>query len=132
MSDRNKGKSAGQRQLRVGEELRHALSEIFLFELVHQPGISGLSITVAEVRVSPDLRNATAFICPLGGNAPAGFIESVNAIAPQLNYMVAQKVKMRFAPRIIFRIDDSFEKANKIETLIQSVKKNSPSSKSDD
>jgi ribosome-binding factor A len=115
-------KAPTQRQLRVGEEIRHALSDIFLQGTLYEPELVGVSITVPEVRVSPDLRNATAFVFPLAGNAPEGFLKTLNRIAPQINHMVSRRVKLRFAPRIVFRLDNSFEVGHRIENLIESVK----------
>ncbi|MCE3232158.1 MAG: ribosome-binding factor [Rickettsiaceae bacterium] len=115
-------KAPGQRQLRVGEELRHALSDIFLQGTLYEPELAGISITVPEVRVSPDLRNATAFVFPLAGKAPDGFLATLNRISPQINHMVAGRVKLRFAPRIIFKMDNSFEVAHNIENLMNKVR----------
>jgi ribosome-binding factor A len=119
-------KAASQRQLRVGEEIRHVLSSIFLQGTLYEPELMGISITVPEVRVSPDLRNATAFVFPLAGKAPEGFIKSLNKIAPSINHMVAQRVKLRFAPKITFKLDNSFDVAHKIENLIESTRKTEP------
>lgn len=115
-------KAPSQRQLRVGEEIRHALSDIFMQGTLYEPELVGVSITVPEVRVSPDLRNATAYVFPLAGNAPEGFISVLNKIAPQINHMVTKKINMRFAPKISFRVDDSFEVASKIENLFENIK----------
>jgi ribosome-binding factor A len=124
MGDNNiiRSKMPSQRQLRVGEEIRHALSDIFLQGTLYEPELAGLSITVPEVRISPDLRNATAYVFPLAGQAPKGFIAILNKIAPKIGHMVAQRVKLRFVPRFSFRLDDSFERANKIENLFESIR----------
>jgi ribosome-binding factor A len=107
-----------QRQLRVGEELRHALSAIFLQESFYEPAIAGVSITVSEVRVSPDLRNATAFVSPLGSKASPDFIECLQNITPQIRFYLAKRVKMRFLPEICFKIDASYEYAQNIDSLL--------------
>ncbi|MDA0782149.1 MAG: 30S ribosome-binding factor RbfA [Rickettsiales bacterium] len=115
-------KMPSQRQLRVGEEIRHALSSIFMQGTIYEPELVGVSITVPEVRVSPDLRNATAFVFPLAGKAPEGFIEALNRISPQITHQVLKRAKLRFAPKIFFKIDDSFENADNIENIISKVK----------
>lgn len=119
----HQSKAPTQRQLRVGEEVRHALSEIFLHGKIYEPEVAGVSITVPEVRISPDLRNATAYVFPLAGQAPEGFLEALNRISPQINHMVAHKIKIKFAPRITFKIDNSFEQANRIENLFGDLDK---------
>ena len=114
-------KAPSQRQLRVGEELRHALSSVFLQESFYDESLRGVSITVSEVRVSPDLKNATAYVVPLGGDKKSGFLESLNAAAKNITYMVGKKVKLRFTPRIHFKLDDSFDNANKMENLFAAI-----------
>lgn len=120
-------KAPTQRQLRVGEEMRHALSVIFLQETIYEPELMDVSVTVSEVRVSPDLKNSTAYVMPLGGSIPAGFEDALNKISPKLRHMVGQRVKMRFVPRMSFKLDDSFENANKIEKLFAGIEKTSES-----
>lgn len=122
MTNTDFNKMPSQRQLRVGEEIRHALSSIFMQGTIYEPEIAGISITVPEVRISPDLRNATAFVFPLAGKAPEGFIEALNRIAPQITHQVTRRTKLRFAPKVTFKMDKSFEVAQNIENLIESVK----------
>jgi len=114
-------KPPSQRQLRVGEEIRHALSDIFLQGTLYAPALIGVSVTVPEVRISPDLKNATAYVFPLGGDAPEDFLKTLNTIAPQISHQMAKKVKLRFLPRLSFKIDDSFERADKIESILESI-----------
>lgn len=114
----DKASAPTQRQLRVGEELRHALASIFLQEDFHEPGISGISITVSEVRVSADLRNATVFVLPLGGKAPVDFLKTLEVITPKVRYYLSKKVSMRFLPLLYFKMDKSYEYAEKISTLL--------------
>jgi len=116
-------KMPSQRQLRVGEEIRHALSSIFMQGTIYEPELVGISITVPEVRISPDLRNATAFVFPLAGKAPEGFVDALNRIAPQITHQVLKRAKLRHAPKINFKIDDSFENAHNIENIILEVNK---------
>ena len=107
-----------QLQLRVGEEMRHALSGIFLTESFYEPAISGVSITVSEVRVSPDLRNATIFVTPLGGKAPQDFLEGLKRITPQVRFYLGKKIQMKYLPELFFKLDTSYEYAQKIDNLL--------------
>jgi ribosome-binding factor A len=117
----NNAAPRSQRQLRVGEELRHALAAIFLTESFYDPAIKGISITVSEVRVSADLRNATAFVCPLGGKASPEFLDGLQRITPQVRFYLAKKVQMKYLPEIYFKIDTSYEYAQKIDNLLDST-----------
>ncbi len=107
-----------QRQLRVGEELRHGLASIFLQESFYEPAIAGVSITVSEVRVSADLRNATAFVSPLGLKPGPDFLECLQRITPQIRFYLAKKVQMKYLPEICFKLDTSYEYAQKIDNLL--------------
>ena len=109
-----------QRQLRVGEEIRHALASIFLTESFYVPSIANLSITVSEVRISADLRNATAFVLPLGGKAPDDFMETLAMLTPQIRHYLSKKVHMKYLPHIYFKMDTSYEYAQNIDNLIGS------------
>ena len=107
-----------QRQLRVGEELRHGLAEVFLTESLYDPAISGVSITVSEVRISADLRNATAFVSPLGCKASPEFLECLRRITPQLRFYLGKRVKIKYLPELFFKLDTSYEYAQKIDNLL--------------
>jgi ribosome-binding factor A len=108
-----------QRQLRVGEEIRHALSQLLLRGELRDPELAGVSVTVSEVRVSPDLRQATAFVLPLGGaNAPV-VVAALNRAAPFLRAQVARQMRLKFAPTVDFRLDTSFETAARLEELLR-------------
>lgn len=109
---------AGQRQLRVGEEIRHALSSIFMRDECHDPELVGTSITVSEVRISPDLKNATVFFMPLGGANREVILEALKRLSPYLRNMVGSKMKLRFTPRLSFQLDNSFDEAGRIHTLL--------------
>ena len=114
----------GQRSLRVGEEIRHALSHILTFEMdrLDDPDLYGKSVTVTEVRVSPDLRNATAFVVPLGATVEdyeAGpLIKALNRAAGYFRGMLAREVRLQFSPTIRFKLDESFDEASRIEGLL--------------
>ena len=109
-----------QRQLRVGEEIRHCLSQIFLQENFWGSKLQGLSITVSEVRVSPDLKNATVFVALFGGGS-VDFVAELNAIALQLRHEMGRRLTLRHTPKLYFRLDDSFDRAQRIEDLLASV-----------
>jgi ribosome-binding factor A len=109
---------AGQRQLRVGEEMRHALSEILREHHLDDPDLAGKIITVTEVRVSPDLRNATAFVLPLGGSDTDKTVQALNRAAGYFRGELGRAVKMQFTPTIRFRADETFEEASRIEKLL--------------
>ncbi len=114
----NKG-SAGQRPKRVGEEIRRALSDVFLRGDCHMPELMGQSITVSEVRVAPDMKNATAFVMPLAGNKKKELLNALKVAAPELRYLVSKKMELRYMPRISFQLDESFEVAEKIDLLLK-------------
>ena len=111
-------KPPSQRQLKVSEQVRRTLSDMFMRgEIIL---LDGMSITVSEVTVSPDLQNCTAYIYPLGGSKKMDEILSVlKASAGFIRTYVAKNVQLRVAPYIIFRADDSFEEADKINRLLQ-------------
>ena len=108
----------GQRQLRVGEEIRHALSSIFLRDELHEPALRGTSITVSEVRISPDLKNATAYVMPLGGANRDEVMETLAGLAPNLRTLVGSQLRLKYTPRLNFRLDNSFDEAHRINSLL--------------
>lgn len=112
-------KPAGQRPLRVGEELRHALAQVLARGDIHDSALAGLSITVSEVRVSPDLKNATAFVLPLGGENTEAALAGLDRCAPYLRGQLARLVPLRYSPRLSFRLDESFATASRIEALLR-------------
>ena len=109
---------AGQRQLRVGEQMRHALAEILREHHLADPDLHDKIITVTEVRVSPDLRNATAFVLPLGGTETDKTLQALNRAAGYFRGELGRAVKMQFTPTIRFRADETFEEATRIERLL--------------
>jgi ribosome-binding factor A len=108
-----------QRQLRVGEELRHALVEILREGHARDPELRDINVTVSEVRVSPDLVNATAFVMPLGGEHAAETVAALNRASAYFRTLVARTVKLRHAPRFSFELDTSFSYAAKIDDLLR-------------
>ncbi len=111
-------KAPSQRQLRVGEELRHAVSRILLRGDLHDPDLAGASVTVTEVRVSPDLKNATAFVVPLGGDGSGEVLAALNRAAAFLRSQLGREIHLRHTPRLSFQADHSFDEAAKINALL--------------
>lgn len=114
------GKAPSQRQLRVGEELRHTLAEIFQRGDFHDPELQSLNVTVTEVRISPDLKNATAFVTPLGGGHMEETLAALRRAAPFLRGQVARVVNLRHAPTLSFEADTSFDYAGHIDAILHS------------
>ena len=120
MNKRN-DRAPSQRQLRVGEEIRHALAHILERGEVHDPELAGKAITVTEVRISPDLKNASAFVVPLGGLGDTGeIVDALNRIKSFLRHRVSQAVHLRSAPNLSFVPDTSFDEAGHINDLLHS------------
>jgi len=116
---RSHGRPPSQRQLRVGEELRHALSEVLGEASLRDPDLVEAAITVTEVRLSPDLKNATAFVMPLGGADLEVKVAALRRAAPFLRGEVARRLKLRFTPRLSFEPDLSFDNAGRIDALLR-------------
>lgn len=108
-----------QRQLRVGEEIRHAIAGVLMRGDVPWPqGLGEQVVTVTEVQVSPDLKNATVFAMPLGGKKVKETIAAMNTLAWFFRQEVAHTIKLRYAPKLQFSADHSFDYAEKIERLL--------------
>ncbi len=107
------------RQLRVGEEIRHALAAVIGRGELRDPELRGLAITVSEVRVSADLRHATAFVLPLGGAAVEVIVKALTRAAPFLRGEVARAINLRHAPEIVFVPDTSFDYASRIDATLR-------------
>ena len=108
-----------QRQLRVGELVRHAVAEMLMRGDVHDPVIEGHLITVPEVRMSPDLRMATIYVMPLGGRDVEEVVEALERNKRFLRGEIAHHVNLKFAPEIRFRADERFDEAERIEKLLR-------------
>ena len=113
------GKPQSQRQLKVGEEIRHALAWIIERGELRDPALTGRAITITEVRVSPDLRNATAFVMPLGGGEAETIVAALRHAKSFLRRLIAQSVKLRHVPDLSFQADDSFDSFNRIDGLLK-------------
>src|ERR1700682_3412220 len=107
-----------QRALRAGEVIRHAMAEILARGDVHDPVIETHLITVPEVRMSPDLRLATVYVMPLGGQDEADVLAALDRNKRYLRGEIARRVNLKFAPDIRFRIDERFDEAERIEKLL--------------
>jgi ribosome-binding factor A len=111
-------RAASQRQLRVGEALRHALAQLLRPGELRDPALHDANITVTEVRVSPDLKNATAFVMPLAGADAADIMAGLKRSAPFLKGRVARMVELRQAPTIVFAFDTAFDSAARITDIL--------------
>jgi len=111
--------SASQRQLRVGELIRHAIAEMLSRGEVHDPVIEGHMITVPEVRMTADLKLATIYVMPLGGKDVQAVITALNDNKRYLRGEIAHRVNLKFAPDIRFRADERFDEAERIEKLLR-------------
>ncbi len=127
-SERRPPARVSPRQLRVGEELRHAVATIFSRGELRDPALAGRSMTVTEVRVSPDLRNATAYVVPFSGltggarSPKSGDAELLAGLERSSSFVrgrVAELVQLRFSPRISFAFDESFDAAQRIEETLR-------------
>jgi ribosome-binding factor A len=117
-SDKDKT-GPSQRQLRVGEEIRHLLAELLERGNMRDPDLRETSITVTSVDVSPDLRNATAFVMPLGGKDSGRLLAALKRAAPWFRARVSEKAGLRSAPEIRFQLDQTFDEADKIGALLR-------------
>ena len=116
---RDQPAGVSQRQLRVGELIRHELADLLTRGEVHDPVIEGHMITVPEVRVSADLRLATIYVMPLGGRDAKDVIEALERNSRYVRGEIARRVNLKFAPEIRFRIDERFDEAERIEKLLR-------------
>ena len=119
----NIGKPITQRQLRVGEMIKQALGMIFIKGEAKLPNLETKTITVTEVRMSPDLKTAKAYVLPLGGKNANEVVEKLKEFSFVIRKVLSKKVSMKFLPKIFFVKDDSFEYAEKIENLIKQTQK---------
>jgi ribosome-binding factor A len=123
-----------QRQLRVGELVRHALAEMLTRGEVHDPVVEGHLITVPEVQMTADLRLATIYVMPLGGRDQNDVVAALERNKRFLRGEIARRVNLKFAPEIRFRIDERFDEAERIEKLLRTpaVRRDLDANKTDD
>ncbi len=114
------GKAPSQRQLRVGELIRHSLSDMLARGAVRDPVLQAASVTVTEARMSPDLRVATLFVMPLGGADAAAIVAALERARGFLRGRVAAGLDLRFAPELRFAVDTSFAEAQRLDSLLHS------------
>src|SRR3979411_2117407 len=115
----NSAPGGSQRQLRVGEIVRHAIADILSQGSVHDPDLEGHIITVPEVRMSPDLKLATIYVIPLGGRDTDKVIAALERNKKLLRCEIARRVNLKFAPDLRFRVDERFDEAERIEKLLR-------------
>ena len=113
-------KGPSQRQLRVGEMLRHELAGILREQEIRDPDLDGVSVTVTEVRPSPDMRHANVFVEPLGGKNADAVVEALNRHRSFLRGHLGHKITLKFTPELRFIEDKTFEEAARIEGILRS------------
>ncbi|MBI1416963.1 MAG: 30S ribosome-binding factor RbfA [Limimaricola sp.] len=124
MARRHSSEGAGthraptQRQLRVGEVIRRALSDVLARGDVHDPDLARMSITVGEVRTSPDLRIATAFVLPLGGKDKETALTALRRNTAEIRHLVTRGMTLKFAPQLRFEIDETFDRMDETRRLL--------------
>ena len=122
MVRQNNNDPFSQRQLRVGELIKQSLGQIFLKDEAKVPILETKNITVTEVRMSPDLKNARAYVIPLGGKGTENTVNILTEFSHLIRKALAKKIDMKFLPKVSFVGDKSFDYAEKIEQLIQKNK----------
>jgi ribosome-binding factor A len=116
----SKASSPSQRMLRVGEIVRHAIVEVFAHEGVHDSVLASHAITFPEVRMSADLRLATVYVMPLGGRDAQAVLAALEKNRRWLRGALAKRIEMKFMPELRFRLDTTFDEADRIERLLRS------------
>ena len=111
----NSGRS--QRQLRVGELIRRALSEILMQGIIHDPDLNRISVTVSEVSASPDLKIATAYVCPLGGEGGEDLIALLAKNKSEIRRSISKKLTLKYTPDLRFRLDETFDRMDETRRL---------------
>ena len=119
-SKKNSAKS--QRQLKVGEELRHLISNALIRNSFYDENIENNNITITEVNVSPDLKNAKVYVMPLGGENKLNVLNSLNKATGRLKKIISNNISLRQTPKLVFMIDDTFEYAKKINNILVKIK----------
>lgn len=112
-------KAPSQRQLRVGEEIRHTLAMVLERGDLRDPGLKGASITVTEVRTTPDLRHAYAYVMPLGGADKEAALQALNRARSFLRHQVSKSLTLKYSPDLHFALDESFDESDRISMLLR-------------
>ena len=113
----NDGPGPSQRQLRVGELIRRALSDILMQGTIHDPDLNRISVTVSEVTASPDLKIATAYVCPLGGQGGEDLIALLAKNKSENRRSISKKLTLKYTPDLRFRIDETFDRMDETRRL---------------
>ena len=113
----NDGPGPSQRQLRVGELIRRALSDILMQGTIHDPDLNRISVTVSEVTASPDLKIATAYVCPLGGQGGEDLIALLAKNKSEIRRSISKKLTLKYTPDLRFRIDETFDRMDETRRL---------------
>ena len=113
----NDGPGPSQRQLRVGELIRRALSDILMQGTIHDPDLNRISVTVSEVTASPDLKIATAYVCPLGGQGGEDLIALLAKNKSEIRRSISKKLTLKYTPELRFRIDETFDRMDETRRL---------------
>lgn len=113
------GPGPSQRQLRVGEQIRRTLSDVLMRADIHDPELNRLSVTVGEVRMSPDLKIATAFVLPLGGEGQDDVLKLLARNKGELRRILGKKLALKFAPDLRFRLDETFDQLDETRRLFE-------------
>ena len=111
------GTGPSQRQLRVGELIRRALSDILMQGTIHDPDLNRISVTVSEVTASPDLKIATAYVCPLGGQGGEDLIALLAKNKSEIRRSISKKLTLKYTPDLRFRIDETFDRMDDTRRL---------------
>ena len=111
------GNGPSQRQLRVGELIRRALSDILMQGTIHDPDLNRISVTVSEVTASPDLKIATAYVCPLGGQGGEDLIALLAKNKSEIRRSISKKLTLKYTPDLRFRIDETFDRMDETRRL---------------
>jgi ribosome-binding factor A len=112
------GPGPSQRQLRVGEIIRRALADVLMRGEAHEPDLDGVPITVGEVRCSPDLKVATAYVLPLGGRDSERVLEALNRARGELRRQVTRLVSLKFSPELRFKLDETFDRMDDTRRML--------------
>ena len=113
----NDNSGPSQRQLRVGELIRRALSEILMQGIIHDPDLNIISVTVSEVTASPDLKIATAYVCPLGGEGGEDLIALLAKNKSEIRRSISKKLTLKYTPDLRFRLDETFDRMDETRRL---------------
>jgi ribosome-binding factor A len=116
---RGRAGAPSQRQLRVAEEIRHLLAGVFARGAFHDPELADVRITVTEVRISPDLKHATAFVTRLGRSDVAAKLPALTRAAPYLRSVLARELRLRVAPSVSFQADTSIDYAAQVDRMLR-------------